>query len=91
MLLQRILTAVPLAILVVWMILFQPSDVFVYLLYLIATISGYEWARLCGMLPPMLRVLYALSILMVAVVFVEGGSEMYEAVLWLSLVWWCTV
>jgi phosphatidate cytidylyltransferase len=88
MLLQRILTAIPLAALVLWVILFQPSDVFAYLLYIIAVISAYEWARLSGMLPMALRALYAVAVLMICVVIIEAYIGLLENLLWLGVAWW---
>lgn len=88
MLLQRILTAIPLACLVLWVILFQSSEQFAWMLYIIAIIAAWEWAKLSGLLPPALRALYALTVLMVAVVLVEDVLQMNTALLWLGVAWW---
>ena len=57
MLMQRVLTAIPLAALVIWVILFQPTSVFDILLTVITLIAGYEWAGLAGMQSRALRIL----------------------------------
>ena len=48
MLLPRILTAIALAVPVIWIILFQPAAVLLWLLLLVAFLSGLEWSRLAG-------------------------------------------
>jgi len=47
MLAQRVLTAIPLAALIIWILLFQPTSVVFWLLFLVTGIAGYEWAMLC--------------------------------------------
>ena len=59
MLKQRILTAIPLAALVIWGVLTQTSDVIFYALITIIVISGWEWARLSGVTNIVYRILYA--------------------------------
>ena len=49
MLLQRILTAIPLALVIIWIILFQPGQVFFWLTMLITAVAAYEWAKLAGL------------------------------------------
>ena len=49
MLLQRVLTAIPLGILIIWIILFQSSEVFFWMLMFITAVAGYEWAKLSGL------------------------------------------
>jgi phosphatidate cytidylyltransferase len=48
MLLQRVLTAVPLALLVIWVILYQSTQTLMWLLYAVALLAGWEWSRLGG-------------------------------------------
>ena len=88
MLMQRILTAVPLALLLLWVILYRDSEEFSWLLYLIATLAGWEWAKLSGMIPSALRALYALTVLMVAVVLVVDVLAINLILLWVAIVWW---
>lgn len=88
MLLHRILTALALAIPVVWIILFQPTQILMYLLLLVALLSGYEWARLGGLESTPLRVAFAVVVAAVPWLFIE---VFYQYTLWyviLSVVWW---
>jgi len=62
MLKQRVLTAIPLAALVIWGIITQPEDVIFYSLLIVILISGWEWARLSGIQNIALRATYALTI-----------------------------
>jgi phosphatidate cytidylyltransferase len=48
MLYQRILTAIPLAALVFWIIFYQPTTVFFAFVLFIVSIAGYEWSKLSG-------------------------------------------
>lgn len=59
MLMQRVLTAAPLALVVIWLILFQPTQTLMWLLYAVALLAGWEWSRLGG-LGPVARGAYAL-------------------------------
>lgn len=91
MLLQRVLTAVPLAALVLWIILFQPTAVFDYLLYAIALIAGYEWARLSGFFPAPLCILYALGILILCVALLQVYLSLSTPLLAAGALWWLLV
>ncbi|RDH85261.1 MAG: phosphatidate cytidylyltransferase [endosymbiont of Galathealinum brachiosum] len=62
MLKQRVLTAIPLAALVVWGIITQPVNIVFYSLLVVMLISGWEWARLSGVQHAALRAVYALLI-----------------------------
>ncbi len=88
MLLHRILTALALAIPVVWIILFQSTQILMFLLLLVALLSGYEWARLGGLKSTPQRVFFAVLVAAVPWIFIE---VFYQYVLWfvgLSVVWW---
>ena len=91
MLYQRILTAVPLAAFVFWIIFFQPTAVFSTFLLFIVLVSGYEWARLSGVNNNPLRILFAFVI-----TFVTWAIPLYLAdyILWLiyvSVLWWFSI
>jgi phosphatidate cytidylyltransferase len=60
MLKQRVLTAIPLALVVIWVILFQPTQALMWLLYVVALIAGWEWSRLGGLDFVIARGVYAL-------------------------------
>jgi phosphatidate cytidylyltransferase len=62
MLKQRVLTAIPLAGLVIWGMLTQPEQVIFYFLLVVMLISGWEWSRLSGVNNSALRAVYALLI-----------------------------
>ncbi len=91
MLYQRILTAIPLAAFVVWMIFFQPSSVFFYLVLLIVLISGYEWARLSGVSNVLMRCVYSAVITCTVFVVQQFMTEYVIWIIYLSVVWWFAV
>ena len=91
MLKQRILTAIPLAALVIWGILTQPSDIIFYALITIIVISGWEWARLSGIKNIAYRIIYA--VLIGALVFLSQQyigkyPELLNPVLLFSVIFW---
>lgn len=88
MLLHRILTAIALAVPVVWIILFPPIQILMYLLLVIALVSGYEWASLAGVKSKLVRAIFAIVIAAVSWLFVE---YFYQYTMWyvaLSVIWW---
>ena len=95
MLLQRILTAVPLAVLSIWFILTQSSDALFYALLLVVFIAGWEWAQLAGLNSVVSRLLYALAIL--AVTYFSYALLDKEYLSWFKLLmaaaffWWLFV
>ncbi len=91
MLWQRVLTAIPLAALVLWVILFQPTAIFDYLLYVIALIAAYEWARLSGFFPAALCGLYALGVLILCVALIQAYQSISATLLLIGVLWWALV
>ena len=94
MLLQRILTAIPLAALASWLIFFQSSEVLFYAFLVVTFIAGWEWSRLSGMAQPMLRGLYALVITLSTWALDTlnlTNPLVIKIVLGLSVVWWIYV
>jgi phosphatidate cytidylyltransferase len=87
MLLQRILTAIPLAILVIWIILFQASDVFFWLLMVILAVAGYEWARLAG-LQTTGRLIYLLFLCALSWLVKTYAGQLMYAFVYASVIWW---
>jgi len=88
MLYQRILTAIPLAAFVGWIIFFQPTSVFFYFILFIVLIAGYEWAKLSAVANVFLRCCYAIVITGL-IWAVEHYAPDY--VLWpvyLAVPWW---
>ena len=88
MLLQRILTAIPLALAVIWLILFQPTIVLLYVLLPIVFISGYEWARLGGVQSTLWRLVFALLVSAFCWFCIEYLSQYIYILLLLASVWW---
>ncbi|MCW9012827.1 MAG: phosphatidate cytidylyltransferase [Gammaproteobacteria bacterium] len=90
MLWQRVLTAIPLALLVGWLIFFQSSDVLFYAFLLVSVIAGWEWARLAGIENNLFRIVYGMVI--GAVVFIVNQFMAHgDFFVWLmtgAIVWW---
>ena len=94
MLKQRVLTAIPLAALAVWIIFFQTTDVLFYALMLASLVAGWEWARLAGLNQAFARVMYAAAI--AGSIFgldylVEHGGFSFNAIMVVSVCWWVYV
>ncbi len=91
MLYQRILTAVPLAAFVFWMIFFQPSSVFLYFVLFIVLISAYEWAKLAGVTNSLLRILFAAVITVITWAFQQYAAEYILWPIYVSVMWWISI
>lgn len=91
MLYQRILTAIPLAAFVIWVIFFQPTPVLFYLLLLVVLISGYEWARLSGVDNIVLRSVYALTVTASVWLIQQYFADYITLVIYLSVMWWFSI
>lgn len=87
MLLHRVLTASVLAAVVIWLIL-QPTEIFVYLLFVIAFVSGFEWARLGGIKPIVLRVIFAFFVTLISWLFIEFFYMYAIQYAFISSMWW---
>ncbi len=88
MLQHRILTAIPLATLVVWVLLFESSQHVVYLLLLVSLLASLEWAHLAGVQALLWRAGYALLLTTLSWLVLQ---YIYEYVQWLVLAavcWW---
>ena len=91
MLKQRVLTAIPLAALVIWGILTQPSDIIFYALLTVIVISGWEWARLSGIRNIVYRIIYAVFIgahAFISQQFIVKYPELLNYVLIFSVIFW---
>lgn len=91
MLLQRILTAVPLAFFVGWVIFFQPTNVFSWFLLLVVFVAAYEWAKLSGI--QQLFVRYAFASIITALSWaVNHYLQQYEIwVIYIAVLWWFSI
>ncbi len=91
MLVQRVLTAVPLAALIVWVILFQPTRTFDYLLFGIIVIAAAEWARLSGVRAIALRLGFVVPVVAVSWWLMTSGQSFAGGFLVIACVWWLLV
>ena len=91
MLYQRILTAIPLAAFVFWIIFYQPSTVFFYFLLFVTLIAGYEWAKLSGVGSKPLRLIFAFSIIAFTWVIQQYFSEYAIWSIYVSTLWWFSI
>lgn len=91
MLIQRILTAIPLAALVIWGILTQSSDVIFYALITIIIIAAWEWARLSGMHNVVYRIVYAVfigALVYISQEYISKYPELLKSVFIASVIFW---
>ena len=87
MLFQRILTAIPLAIGIIWIILFQPSNVFFWLTMVIAALAAYEWAKLAG-LKTAGQLVYLLLICAIVWVVMNHAGQFMRFYIYAGVAWW---
>ena len=88
MLLQRVLTAIPLAIAVIWLILFQPTEIFIYLLLFISLIAAFEWARLSGIKSRTFNIVYALIVCLLSYLLINMLAIYIEWFVYASVLLW---
>jgi len=91
MLYQRILTAIPLAVFVFWVIFFQPTSVFTYFILFVILIAGYEWARLSGVANTAIRIIYAIVIAAMTWGLHKYAYDYLVWVIYFSVLWWLAV
>lgn len=91
MLYQRVLTAIPLAAFVCWIIFFQPTSIFFYFVLFIVLISGYEWARLAGVQSFVLRVTFTAVITLAVWALDQFASEYTLWAIYISALWWFSI
>lgn len=90
MLLQRILTAIPLAIGIIWIILFQPSNVFFWLTMVIAALAAYEWAKLAG-LKTAGQIVYLLLLCAIVWVIMNHAGQYMQVYIYAGVIWWLAI
>ncbi len=95
MLYQRILTAIPLAAFVFWMIFFQPTTVFFYFVLFMVMVAAYEWAKLSGV-----NNYFARSVFALVITAITWGGEHYAAsfvadytmwAIYVAVLWWFSI
>ena len=91
MLYQRILTAIPLAAFVCWIIFFQPTSVFFYFVLFIVLIAAYEWARLSAVQNIYIRGAYALLITVVTWAVQQHATGYISWAIFIAVMWWFSI
>ena len=91
MLLQRILTAVPLAIAVIWLILYQPTANLLFVLIPVSFVCGHEWARLGGVKSALYQFVFAVLVSAFSWFSVSYLTEYVYILLLLASVWWFAI
>ena len=91
MLYQRILTAIPLAAFVGWMIFFQPTSVFFYFVLFIVLIAGYEWAKLSGINNVYIRYIFALFVTVIAWALKQYAADYALWAIYIAVMWWFSI
>ena len=91
MLYQRILTAIPLAAFVCWIIFFQPTSVFFYFALFIVLISAYEWAKLSAIQNISIRGVYALVITAIAWALQQYAADYVPWSIFIAVMWWFSI
>ncbi len=90
MLLQRVLTAIPLAIGIIWIILFQPSNVFFWLTLAIAALAAYEWAKLAG-LKTAGQIFYLMLVCAIVWVIMKYADQYMHLYVYAGVIWWLAI
>jgi len=90
MLFQRVLTAIPLAIGIIWIILFQPGHVFFWLTMLITALAAYEWAKLAG-LKTAGQIVYLLLMCAIPWVVMNHAGQYMQYYIYAGVIWWLAI
>jgi len=91
MLYQRILTAIPLAAFVFWIIFFQPTSVFLYFVLFIIFISAYEWAKLSAVKNIYIRSAYAVVITVFTWSIYQYAADYILWSISVAVMWWFSI
>lgn len=91
MLWQRVLTAIPLAALVVWMLLFQPTSIVIYLFLVVAFLAGFEWARLSGVQALAIRIGIAVLMALISWGVFALDPYMVQWFVMAAVIWWFAI
>lgn len=88
MLKQRVITALILAPLALWVVLFASHEVFAFVMMGVIGIAAYEWAMLCG-LAGLRQVAFALlALLLMLLAYSSGQIVDYQLLLWVVSATW---
>jgi len=88
MLLQRVLTAVPLGLAAIWLILFQPTAVLLYPFLIIALIGGYEWTRLAGVKSVFAQLVFSVLVAATSWLYISYFTQYIYFLLLVATIWW---
>jgi phosphatidate cytidylyltransferase len=88
MLWQRVLTAIPLAALVIWILLFQPTRIVNIVLLVVVLISGMEWARLSGVNNIFQRAVFAAAAALLSWYVLEQQFVFAKWYVFAAVIWW---
>lgn len=91
MLYQRVLTAIPLAAFVFWMIFYQTGDVFFYFLLALILIAGYEWAKLSGLNAIPLKVVFAAAVTLFTWAVAQYLTDYIIWFIYVAVLWWFSI
>jgi len=90
-LMQRLLTAIVLIPVVVWVVLYAPDTTFLSVLSTIILIAGYEWAGLSGLTGRLQKAVASVCVLVFAHVLLNMEVLHLTYLMLLSLVFWLLV
>lgn len=90
MLFQRILTAIPLAAAIIWIILFQTSQVFFWMTMVITALAAYEWAKLAG-LKTAAQVIYSLVMCAIPWAIINHAGDLAQYYIYAGVAWWFVI
>lgn len=92
MLLQRTITALLLAPLVIGLILFAPTWLFAPIVAIAFLAAMWEWTRLSGLKPTLPRAaLLALTVLLLVLCWVGRDTAWWSGLIVLGVIWWIVV
>lgn len=85
---KRLLTAAILIPVVVWLVMFSADAAFISVLSIIMLIAGFEWAALAGIKNKLIKILFSLVCLGVAVGGLQLPMELLQTITVLMLSFW---
>jgi len=90
-LIQRLLTAVALIPVVVWVVLYASETTFIAVLSVIILIGAYEWAALSGLQCQLQKIIFSVFVVGLASIFLCIDAQLLTYIMLLSLVFWLLV
>ena len=90
-LIQRLLTALALIPVVVWVVLYSPPTVFIAVLSVIIFIAAYEWAGLSAITTTLNKCVLAVAFLVAAVLLSQLDAGFLYVLMQISLAFWLLI